>query len=123
VQIYNDGVLRALQPGGFIDHVEYALLFVCFHRPAQSTCRRYVYRFQDHVVQQIVVPDAAVEQPQPTKPPAKLQHDKVLFSISAILGTQHEDWLNSSFGTSNAPGALDVSASSLVEDDEETDDM
>ncbi len=88
---------------------------------------RYVYRFQDHIVEEAAArqeESPPLEQPQPTKPAAKLvpSTEKVLFSISKILGTQHEDWLNSSFGTSNAATLTALDTSSLVEDDDEDTD-
>ncbi len=87
-RVYSDGVLRALQPGGFVDHVE------------------HVYRFQDSVALQVPEheSESAEDQVQLEHPhPFKIvRHDKVLFSIAAIVGGRNEDWLNNSFGFINA---------------------
>ncbi len=101
-RVYCDGMLRALQPGGFIDHVE------------------YVYRFQDSVVpeEQSEVSDlheqveaaAAVEQPRPCK--VVPRESNMLFSIAKIVGGRNEDWLNNSFGFVDA-NALDHNSTAL----------
>jgi hypothetical protein len=100
-RVYSDGMLRALQPGGFIDHVE------------------YVYRFQDSVVgeeqsepsdlHEQVEAAAAVEQPRPCK---VIPRDDMLFSIAKIVGGRNEDWLNNSFGFVDA-NAMDHHSTAL----------
>jgi hypothetical protein len=80
-----------------------------------------VYRFKDQVHAEQACAEGEeqqLEQPRATK--VVPRHDKTLFSIASILGTQNEDWLNSSFGASAVPEEIN---SSLVEENEDTDDI
>jgi hypothetical protein len=100
-RVYSDGMLRALQPGGFIDHVE------------------YVYRFQDSVVaEEQSEPSDVHEQleaaavQQPPQPCKVVPRDNLLFSVAKIVGGRNEDWLNNSFGFVDA-NAMDHNSTVL----------